>query len=84
MGNRIHDFLAPCYRTGEAEPFVGNSFQLLIELIRKIEDANPTALDIRRLSVNLMHRLRVDGIERTPGARETDNVVPFSVTGRMV
>lgn len=82
--NQIHGHLTPCYRSGEAEPWMGSSMQLLIELIRKAEDANPTALDIRRLAVNLMHRLRIDGIERTPNARESETVVPFSISGRMV
>lgn len=82
--NQIHGHLTSCYRSGQVEPWVGNSLQLVIELIRKAEDANPTSMDIRRLSVNLMHRLRIDGIERTPNARESETVIPFSISGRMV
>lgn len=37
-------------------PSVGFNQQLLLELIRKVERLNPTTLDMRMLSVELMHR----------------------------
>lgn len=72
-----------CYRGNETQPWVGNTLQLLIELVRKIEDANPTSLDIRQLSVNIMHRLRIDGIERAPSIQETEFVTPYRPNGIM-
>lgn len=56
---------------------------MLIELIRKVEDANPTSLDIRLLSVNILHRMRIDGIERAPSIQETDLVTPYGANGIM-
>lgn len=51
--------------------------------MRKIEDANPTSIDIRRLSVNLFHQLRLDGIERAPSIQEQEFVTPFRANGKM-
>lgn len=54
-----------------------------MELLRKIEDANPTSVDIRRFSVNLFHQLRLDGIERAPSIQEQEFVTPFRANGKM-
>lgn len=53
---QIHPNLIQCYRGNETVQWIGNTKQLLIELLRKVEDANPTSLDIRTLSVHLIHR----------------------------
>ncbi|XP_055628619.1 uncharacterized protein LOC129770049 isoform X2 [Toxorhynchites rutilus septentrionalis] len=73
-----------CYRGNYTLPSVGFNQQLLLELIRKIETKNPTTLDMRMLSVELMHRLRVDGIEKAPGLQETEFLTPYSTRGIMV
>lgn len=54
-----------------------------MELLRKVEDANPTSIDIRRFSVNLFHQLRLDGIERAPSVQEQEFVTPFRANGKM-
>lgn len=51
--------------------------------MRKIEDINPTSIDIRRFSVNLFHQLRLDGIERAPSIQEQEFVTPFRANGKM-
>uniref|UniRef100_A0A7G3A9X6 Putative conserved secreted protein n=1 Tax=Lutzomyia longipalpis TaxID=7200 RepID=A0A7G3A9X6_LUTLO len=79
----IPTYLLPCYRGNETQPWLPNSMPLLIELVRKIEDARPTSLDARTLSVQLFHRLRFDGIEKAPGIQETEFVTPFGITGIM-
>ncbi|XP_059616552.1 uncharacterized protein LOC132261668 [Phlebotomus argentipes] len=79
----IPDYLLACYRGNETQPWLPNSLPLLIELVRKIEDARPTSLDARTLSVQIFHQLRFDGIEKAPGVRETDFITPFGVTGIM-
>ncbi|XP_055536927.1 uncharacterized protein LOC129725316 [Wyeomyia smithii] len=76
--------LIHCYRGNSTLPTVGFNQQLLLELIRKIELKNPTTLDMRMLSVELMHRIRIDGIEKAPGLRETEFVTPYSTRGLMV
>lgn len=53
---------------------------MLIELIRKVEDSNEFTGDIRTLAVQLVHRFRLDGIERAPGVFPI-HVIPFSPSG---
>uniref|UniRef100_A0A8D8DWL7 (northern house mosquito) hypothetical protein n=2 Tax=Culex pipiens TaxID=7175 RepID=A0A8D8DWL7_CULPI len=76
--------LIHCYRGNMTLPSVGFNQQLLLELIRKVERLNPTTLDMRMLSVELMHRLRIDGIEKAPGLQETELLTPYSTRGIMV
>ncbi|EAT35855.1 AAEL012007-PA [Aedes aegypti] len=76
--------LIHCYRGNFTQPSVGFNQQLLLELIRKVEEKNPTTLDMRMLSVELIHRLRIDGIEKAPGLQETEFVTPYSTRGIMV
>ncbi|GAB0089351.1 Sec1-like protein [Sergentomyia squamirostris] len=83
VAQNIPTYLLPCYRGNETQPWLPNSMSLLIELVRKIEDARPTSLDARTLSVSLFHRLRFDGIERDPAGRETEFVTPFGINGIM-
>uniref|UniRef100_A0A336MZV1 CSON010782 protein n=1 Tax=Culicoides sonorensis TaxID=179676 RepID=A0A336MZV1_CULSO len=78
---RIYDNLIHCYRGNETQPWIGNSMRVLIELIEKIEQQMPTNIDIRTLSANIFHQLRLDGIERTPGVLENELVTPYRATG---
>lgn len=79
---RIPEHLVHCYRSNEtATNQLPHTLHLFVELLRKIEDANPTSLDMRLLSVNLVHRLRLDGVERAAGIRETEHVTPFRANG---
>jgi hypothetical protein len=57
-----------------------SSISVLVELIRKIEDASPN-LDARELSYQLLHRFRQDGIKKT--SREVDSSLglPYSPKG---
>lgn len=80
---QIPQHLLHCYRGNATQPRIANSFQIFLELIRKIEDANPTSIDIRRFSVNLFHQLRLDGIERAPSILEQEFVTPFRANGKM-
>jgi hypothetical protein len=52
----------------------------LIELIRKIEDSG-TQQDMRQLAISLVHRFRLDGIERDHRVLNTPGVLPFSPIG---
>lgn len=38
-------------------------------------------MDIRTTSAMLIHRLRLDGIERLPGVKETPSLTPYGVSG---
>ncbi|XP_069678590.1 uncharacterized protein [Periplaneta americana] len=52
-----------------------------IELIRKVELYKGAYLDLRTLSIALLHRFRMDGIERIPDIPEMPGLVPFRLTG---
>lgn len=79
----IHEHLVHCYRQNGTDPVHPQTLQTFVELIRKIEDAYPTTLDIRTLSALILHRLRVDGIEKAPNIRETELVTPYRAKGIM-
>jgi len=56
----------------------------LISLIEKVEwsyAATGYQMDIRQISVALLHRFRQDGIRRAPGVTPVDGVIPYSPTG---
>ncbi|XP_058055022.1 uncharacterized protein LOC131206477 [Anopheles bellator] len=80
----IPDELVRCYRGNATLPGPPHTVQLLLELVRKIERHNPTTLDMRLLSAELIHRLRIDGIENVPGVAETQWITPYSPRGLMV
>lgn len=79
----IHNWLVQCYRGNETKPIFPYTIQLLIEFIRKVEDANPGLSDIRTMSASLLHQLRLDGIERVPNVPESENITPFAPNGIM-
>lgn len=81
--NPISNQLIHCYRGNETEAYFPNTLQLLIELIRKIEDVHPTNHNVRTLSAVILHRLRIDGIEKAPGISESELVTPYGARGIM-
>lgn len=78
---RIPSSLAECYTNPEItnrDNRLPMNINMLIELIRKIEDAPGFSQDIRTLSTSLVHRFRLDGIERAPGIFTSSAVLPYS------
>lgn len=78
---RIPSSLAECYTTPDIlnrDSRLPMNINMLIELIRKIEDSPGFMQDIRVLSTSLVHRFRLDGIERAPGVFQSNAVLPFS------
>ncbi|KAG5672725.1 hypothetical protein PVAND_002826 [Polypedilum vanderplanki] len=80
---RIPEILVSCYRGSSTEVFFPSSFGMVIDIIRKIERAYPTSIDLRHLSSRIFHDLRVDGIQRSLTAIESDEITAYSVTGFM-
>lgn len=81
---RIPNQLTECYTNPnimERDNRLPMNVNMLIELIRKIEDTPGFNQDIRQLAVSLIHRFRMDGIERAPGVTQTQSVLPFSPSG---
>lgn len=79
---RIPNSLIECYANPE---IYERDFRLpatintLIDLIRKIEE-NPDYQDIHRVAVGVLHRFRMDGIERAPGNYQP-GVLTYSPSG---
>lgn len=81
---RIANSLVECYQDNliyERDNRLPMTSNMLIELIRKVEDSNEFTGDIRQLSVQLVHRFRQDGIERAPGVFSSAAIIPFSPSG---
>lgn len=80
----IPEWLRDCY--GKEDLYLRHNrlpmtMTTLIELIRKVEMYRGAYFDVRTLSVALLHRFRMDGIERIPGVPASPGVVPFRMTG---
>uniref|UniRef100_A0A182WF71 VWFA domain-containing protein n=1 Tax=Anopheles minimus TaxID=112268 RepID=A0A182WF71_9DIPT len=80
---RVAPALLECYENGhifERDNRLPMTMNMLIELIRKVEDAPGFQQDIRQLAISLLHRFRQDGIVRAPGVTNMPGVIPFSPT----
>lgn len=78
---RVAPSLLECYQNPdlfERDNRLPMTMNMLIELIRKVEDAPEFNQDMRQLSVALLHRFRQDGIVRAPGVQNIAGVLPFS------
>lgn len=79
----IPNSLAECYENAdiyERDNRLPATINTLIDLIRKVEDSPDYTQDIHRVAVGLLHRFRMDGIERAPGYYQ-QGVLPFSPSG---
>lgn len=79
----IPNSLAECYENTdiyERDNRLPATINTLIDLIRKVEDSPDYTQDIHRVAVSLLHRFRMDGIERAPGYYQ-QSVLPFSPSG---
>lgn len=80
---RIPVSLAECYENPaiyERDNRLPATISTLIELIRKIEDSPGYTQDLRQVAISILHRFRLDGIERAPGVFQ-QSVLPFSPSG---
>lgn len=80
---RIPNSLVECYMNPEIyerDYRLPSTINILIDLIRKIEDATRGSQDIRQIAVGILHRFRLDGIEKAPGVYH-GSVLPFSPSG---
>lgn len=78
---RIPSSLTECYMNTDIlqrDNRLPLNINMLIELIRKVEDTPGYNQDIRTLSTSLVHRFRLDGIERAPGVFASRAVLPYS------
>ncbi|XP_067008382.2 uncharacterized protein [Anabrus simplex] len=83
-GRMVPDFLTACYKDSAGllkERGLPLNMITLLELIQKVEMNPRAALDMRTMAFTLLHKLRVDGIERDPYVSETEYVIPYSQKG---
>lgn len=81
---RIANSLVECYQDNlvfERDNRLPMTINMMIEIIRKVEDSNEFRGDIRQLAVQMVHRFRQDGIERAPGVFTSPTIIPFSPSG---
>lgn len=81
---RIAPSLLECYQDNlifERDNRLPMTTNMLIELVRKVEDSAEFSGDIRQLAVQMVHRFRQDGIERAPGVFNSPTIIPFSPSG---
>ncbi|RZC34565.1 uncharacterized protein BDFB_008975, partial [Asbolus verrucosus] len=82
-GTNVAPGLVECYNT---TLLVTRDYRLpatittLIEIIRKIEDASPSA-NARELSIQILHRFRQDGIRKTYKVVDSTLGLPYSPKG---
>lgn len=80
---RIPRSLEECYQNPnifERDNRLPANINNLINLIRIIENTPGFNQDMRQLATSLVHRFRMDGIERAPGVF-VPSVLPFSPSG---
>lgn len=80
---RIPNSLAECYGNTEIyerDNRLPATINTLIELIRKIEYSNEYNRDIKEVTLGILHRFRMDGIEHATG-NFRGSVLPFSPSG---
>ncbi|XP_049298889.1 uncharacterized protein LOC125771851 isoform X2 [Anopheles funestus] len=80
---RVAPSMLECYENGhifERDNRLPMTMNMLIELIRKVEDSPGFQQDIRQLAISMLHRFRQDGIVRAPGVSTVSGVIPFSPT----
>lgn len=83
LPQNVPQHLIACYRGNNTQPWAGGSLSNLLDLIRKVENAFPNTMDIRTLSANLFHRMKLDGIQKAPGIMETEFLIPYRANGIM-
>ncbi|PNF34288.1 hypothetical protein B7P43_G16548 [Cryptotermes secundus] len=81
---RIPDTLIECYRNQSLrhpENRPPMTIQTFIDIIRKVEKYPRQTMDIKALTTSILHRFRLDGIEKSHDVMETEGVIPYAVKG---
>lgn len=81
---RIPDTLLECYRNQSlrhAENRPPMTIGTFIDIVRKVEKFQRETVGIAELTTSLLHRFRLDGIERSQDVVEAEGVLPYAVKG---
>ncbi|KAF2891660.1 hypothetical protein ILUMI_14513, partial [Ignelater luminosus] len=84
ISSSLPDHLVQCYRSNFTRTLLKPplTIQLLVELIRELEWEEKDALNMRMFTTSLLHGVRLDGVQQTPGVLETPYVVPYRALGK--
>lgn len=80
----VSQSLQVCYQNRsilERDNRLPMTMSTLIDLIRKVEEADGLNMDIKDLTVSLLHRFKQDGIEYQKGTHPSSLVLPFGSSG---
>ncbi|XP_025994720.2 uncharacterized protein LOC105203338 [Solenopsis invicta] len=72
--------LRECYENKyllEKDNRLPHTLNTLITILQKIENGTKDSMDLRTLTVKIMHRFRQDGIEKNPYVVEQSGVLPY-------
>ncbi|XP_077295617.1 uncharacterized protein LOC143917878 [Arctopsyche grandis] len=81
---RIPTSLLECYqepRLMQRDSRLPMTINILIDLIRKVENYPGLNMEIRTIVIDLLHRFRLDGIVRASSLSASSNVLPYSPKG---
>ncbi|KAI4497475.1 hypothetical protein M0802_007486 [Mischocyttarus mexicanus] len=76
--------LRECYENKyllERDNRLPHTLNTFISILRKIENSEGLNMDLRSLSVALLHRFRQDGIRSNPSVASQDGISPYAPTG---
>ncbi|KAL2728504.1 N-acetylmuramoyl-L-alanine amidase [Vespula squamosa] len=76
--------LRECYENKyllERDNRLPHTLNTFIAILRKIENSKGLNMDLRSLSVAILHRFRQDGIRQNPSVVSQDGISPYAPTG---
>nr|XP_050854964.1 uncharacterized protein LOC127065938 [Vespula vulgaris]XP_050854965.1 uncharacterized protein LOC127065938 [Vespula vulgaris] len=76
--------LRECYENKyllERDNRLPHTLNTFIAILRKIENSEGLNMDLRSLSVAILHRFRQDGIRQNPSVVSQDGISPYAPTG---
>lgn len=82
--SRIPRSLEDCYRNRtfyERDNRLPMTINTLIELIKKVEDTPGLNMDMREVVLSLVHRFKLDGIEKAKNIDPSPLIIPYSPVG---
>ncbi|KAK0090898.1 hypothetical protein PV325_000064 [Microctonus aethiopoides] len=78
---KLSNALLECYNTTEIllkDNHLPHNMHAFIAILRKIEDNPELQMDLRQLSVALLHRFRQSGISESPSIVNTPGITPYA------
>ncbi|XP_063219801.1 uncharacterized protein LOC134529535 [Bacillus rossius redtenbacheri] len=82
---RLPDSLLECYNASglyNKENLLPMTITTLLDIVRKVETSEDGRnMNLLALTTSILHRFKMDGIERNPNVPDQDGVIPYTVSG---